>query len=88
MFGRRAAICRSLARRHTNISGATAIGCSFENLSFQMDDRVEGEHPNGVDEKGKKQSRWRGRLAMAVFVLTVLIGYALIFWAFNLWYKG
>ncbi len=53
-----------------------------------MDDLIGGKPPDGIDEKGKKQLRWRGRLALAVLALTVLIGYALIFWAFTLWNRG
>lgn len=53
-----------------------------------MDDPVRGELPDVVDEAEKKHWSWRGRLALVVLVVTILIGYALMFKVFDLWYKG
>lgn len=55
-----------------------------------MDDPVpvRGGRPDSVDETGKKHWNWRGRMALAVLVVTILIGYVVMFLAFDLWYKG
>ena len=53
-----------------------------------MDDPVRREHPGDFDTTGKKQFNWRGRMALAVLVLVALVGYTIMFLAFDLWYRG
>jgi hypothetical protein len=53
-----------------------------------MDELIEGESLSDVDETVKKRWNWRGRLALAVFVVVIVIGYVVMFKAFELWFKG
>ena len=53
-----------------------------------MDDPVRGEHVDQDGDSGEKRRGWRGRFALALLVLIIVLGYVLMLLAFDYWYRG
>ena len=52
-----------------------------------MDDPVTGEHVDQDGDSRNKRRGWRSRFALGLLVLIVVLGYALMFLAFDSWYR-
>lgn len=53
-----------------------------------MDDPVRGEHIDQVGGSGNKRRSWRGRFALGILVMMIVLGYVLMFLVFDFWYRG
>lgn len=53
-----------------------------------MDDPVRGEHIDQVGDSGKKRRGWRGRFALGILALIIVLGYVLMIFAIDFWYRG
>ena len=55
---------------------------------FSMDDPVRAEHIDPDGDSGNKRRSWRGRFALGLLVLIIVLGYVLMFLAFDFWFKS
>jgi len=53
-----------------------------------MDDRFDSDLATTSNGSGKKRRRWRSRFSLGLLALIIVVGYAIMFFAVDHWYKG
>lgn len=53
-----------------------------------MDDPVRSERFDQDGDSGNKRRGWRSRFALVLLVSLIVVGYLVMFLAFDSWYRG